>query len=190
MQPEMGRIETVAMDGPRLLALGDDAPEIAGDAFVAPGVTVIGQVRVGSRASIWYGSVVRGDAERITIGAGSNVQDGCVVHADPGYPVVVGERVTVGHRAVIHGCLIGDDVLVGMGAVLMNGVRIGRGSLIAAGAVVTQHTEVPEGSLVAGVPARVVRPVADRERDLITAGADHYLEHAARHHDARPAAGA
>jgi carbonic anhydrase/acetyltransferase-like protein (isoleucine patch superfamily) len=183
VQPELGRIETPAADGPRVLALGDATPEIADDAFIAMGATVIGRVRLGSRSSVWYGSVLRGDTETIAVGERTNIQDGCVVHADPGFPTVLGDGVTVGHRAVVHGSRVDDEVLIGMGAVLMNGVRVGRGSVIAAGAVVTQHTEIPEGSLVAGVPARVLRPVGDRERDMIATGARHYVEHAARHRD-------
>lgn len=181
MEPELGRIETADGDAARILALGDDRPDIAEDAFVAPGATVVGRVRVGAESSLWYGSVLRGDTERITVGRRTNIQDGCVGHADPGSPLVVGDGVTIGHRAVIHGCEIGDNVLIGMGAVLMNGVRVGRGSLVAAGAVVTQHTEIPPGSLVAGLPATVVREVADDEVDLITDGARHYLDLAERH---------
>jgi carbonic anhydrase/acetyltransferase-like protein (isoleucine patch superfamily) len=184
VQPELGRIETTPADGPRVLALGDDVPDIADSAFVAAGATLIGRVRVGARSSVWYGSVLRGDADDIVIGAETNIQDGCVVHADAGFPAVLGDRITVGHRAVIHGCRVDDDVLVGMGAVVMNGVHVGRGSLIAAGAVVTQNTEIPEGSLVAGVPAKVLRPVSEDERDMIAVGARHYVEYAARHRDA------
>lgn len=174
-------------DGPRLLAIGDTRPDVAGDAFVAPGATVIGRVHLGSRSSVWYGCVLRGDTADIRIGDGSNVQDGAVVHADPGYPAVVGDGVTIGHRAVIHGCRVDDDVLVGMGAVLMNGAHVGRGSVIAAGAVVTQGTEIPEGSLVAGVPAKVVRAVGEAERQLISSGARHYVETAELHRGATPA---
>lgn len=179
MQPQSGDRD---MPGPQVLALDDDVPDIA-DAFVASGATIVGRVRVRAQASVWYGSVVRGDSETIEIGERTNLQDGCVVHADPGFPAVLGSGVTVGHRAVIHGCRVDDDVLVGMGAVLMNGVRVGRGSVIAAGAVVTQHTEIPEGSLVAGVPAKVLRPVGDAEREMIARGARHYVELAARHRD-------
>lgn len=169
--------------GARIAPFGADTPDIAGDAFVAPGATVIGRVRVGARSSVWYGSVLRGDVADISIGEDTNIQDGCVGHADEGYPLEVGDRVTVGHRVVIHGCRIADDVLVGMGAVLMNGVTVGSGSLIAAGAVVTQNTEIPPGSLVAGVPARVRGEVGDAERELIADGAPHYVELAAQHRD-------
>lgn len=169
--------------GARIASLGGHTPEIAADAFVAPGATVIGRVHIGARSSVWYGTVLRGDVADISIGEDTNIQDGCVGHADEGYPLEIGDRVTVGHRVVIHGCRIADDVLVGMGAVLMNGVTVGSGSLIAAGAVVTQDAEIPPGSLVAGVPAKVRRQVGDAERGLITVGAQHYVELAARHRD-------
>ena len=176
-----------AADPPRLLALAGDRPDIADDAFVAPGATVIGRVRLRSRSSVWYGCVLRGDTADIDIGERTNVQDGTVVHADPGYPTIVGDRVTIGHRAVIHGCRIDDDVLVGMGAVVMNGAHIGRGSVIAAGAVVTQGTDIPEASLVAGIPAKVIRTVGDAEQQLIASGARHYVERAELHRGATPA---
>lgn len=169
--------------GARIASFGAHTPEIAEDAFVAPGATVIGRVRIGARSSVWYGTVLRGDVADISIGEGTNIQDGCVGHADEGYPLQIGDRVTVGHRVVIHGCRIADDVLIGMGAVLMNGVTVGTGSLIAAGAVVTQDTEIPPGSLVAGVPATVRRQVGDAEHELITDGAQHYVELAAQHRE-------
>jgi carbonic anhydrase/acetyltransferase-like protein (isoleucine patch superfamily) len=169
--------------GARIASFGADTPDIADDAFVAPGATVIGRVRVGARSSVWYGSVLRGDVANISIGEHTNIHDGCVGHADEGYPLEVGDRVTVGHRVVIHGCRIADDVLIGMGAVLMNGVTVGCGSLIAAGAVVTQNTEIPPGSQVAGVPAKVRRQVGDAERELIASGAQHYVELAGQHRD-------
>lgn len=177
MQAETGQT------GARIVSLGAHTPEIADDAFVAAGATVIGRVRVGPRSSVWYGTVLRGDVADISIGEDTNIQDGCIGHADEGYPLEIGDRVTVGHRVVIHGCRIADDVLVGMGAVLMNGVSVGSGSLIAAGAVVTQGTEIPPGSLVAGVPAQVRREVGDAERELIAGGAQHYVELAARHRE-------
>lgn len=184
MQPEPGRIDPPPTPGPQILVFADDVPQIAGDAFVAPGATVIGRVRIGAESSVWYGTVLRGDTEQITIGERTNLQDGCVGHADPGSPLTLGDRVTVGHRAVVHGCVVGDNVLVGMGAVLMNGVRVGSRSLVAAGAVVTPGTEVPAGSLVAGVPAQVVREVGGAELELIANGAEHYVVLAARHRDA------
>lgn len=125
---------------------------------------VVGSVTIGAGASVWYGAVIRGDAEVITVGAGSNIQDNCTLHADLGFPLVIGERISVGHNAVLHGCTIEDDVLVGMNSTVLNGARIGAGSLVAAGAVVPQGMEVPPGSLVAGVPAKVRRELTEEER--------------------------
>jgi carbonic anhydrase/acetyltransferase-like protein (isoleucine patch superfamily) len=180
MQTGAGRARPQT-DGPRILPFDETEPDIADDAFVAPGATIVGRVRVGARSSVWYGTILRGDVADITIGEDTNIQDGSVGHADPGYPLRIGDRVTVGHRAVIHGCDIADDVLVGMGAVLMNGATVGRGSLIAAGAVVTQDTEIPPGSVVAGVPAKIRGEVGDAERELILGGAQHYVELGAQH---------
>lgn len=181
VQTESGRAAPPPAEVPRILAYRGQEPVISDDAFVAPGATVVGRVRVGAGSSVWYGSVLRGDSSTIDIGDDTNIQDSCVGHSDEEYPLVIGDRVTVGHRVVIHGCQVADDVLVGMGAVLMNGVRVGSGSLIAAGAVVTQGTQIREGSLVAGVPAKVLRQVSDAERELIVDSAGHYRE-LARHH--------
>jgi carbonic anhydrase/acetyltransferase-like protein (isoleucine patch superfamily) len=161
--------------------LGDRAPQIAESAWVAPGATVVGAVTLGDGASVWYGSVLRADSEPISVGRGSNVQDLSVMHADPGFPCTVGAGVSVGHRAVLHGCTVEDDVLVGMGAVVLNGARIGAGSLVAAGAVVLGGTEVPPGSLVAGVPAKVRRTLTDEEVAEIHRNASHYVELTATH---------
>jgi carbonic anhydrase/acetyltransferase-like protein (isoleucine patch superfamily) len=158
-----------------IIGVGGLEPEVDPSAFVAPTAVVVGAVRLGPRASIWYQAVLRGDAETISIGADTNIQDNCTVHADPGCRVEVGERVTVGHNAVLHGCVVEDDVLVGMGARVLNGARIGAGSLIAAGAVVQQGTQVPPGSMVAGVPARVKRQVTADELVSIKANAEGYL---------------
>lgn len=126
-------------------------------------------------ASVWYGSVIRADGDAISIGRYSNIQDGCVLHADPGVPVSLGEHVSVGHKAVLHGCTIADNVLIGMSATVLNGAKIGSGSLIAAGAVILEGSEIPPNSLVAGVPGKVRREISEDERGLITANADHYL---------------
>ncbi|WP_035844404.1 gamma carbonic anhydrase family protein [Kitasatospora azatica] len=158
-----------------IIGVGGFEPEVDPTAFVAPTAVVVGAVRLGPRASVWYQAVLRGDAGAISIGADSNIQDNCTVHADPGFDVEVGERVTVGHNAVLHGCLVEDDVLVGMGARVLNGARIGAGSLVAAGAVVPQGTQVPAGSLVAGVPAKVRRPLTPDELLGIKANAEGYL---------------
>ncbi|MFG2825740.1 gamma carbonic anhydrase family protein [Kitasatospora sp. NPDC048365] len=158
-----------------ITGIGGLEPEIDPSAFVAPTAVVIGAVRLGPRASVWYQAVLRGDAEAIAIGADSNVQDNCTVHADPGFPVRVGDRVTVGHNAVLHGCTVEDDVLVGMGARVLNGARVGTGSLIAAGTVVPQGADIPAGSLVAGVPGKVKRPLTAEEQAAIKLNADGYL---------------
>lgn len=161
--------------------LGPDAPTVAASAWVAPGATLIGAVQVLDEASIWYAAVLRGDGGRIEIGAGSNIQDGTVVHADPGLPAVLGAGVSVGHRAVLHGCLIEDDVLIGMGAIVLNGARIGRGSLVAAGTVVLEGARIPAGSLVAGVPGIVRRATTDDEQRRIVDNAATYRELRVRH---------
>jgi carbonic anhydrase/acetyltransferase-like protein (isoleucine patch superfamily) len=150
-------------------------------AFIAQGAIVLGDVLIGSGSSVWYNSVLRGDTDRITIGTDTNIQDLSMIHADPGVPCVVGNRVTVGHRVILHGCVVEDDCLIGMGAVLLNGVRIGRGSVIGAGALVLENTEVPPGSLVLGFPAKVVRPVDESMRSRIEHAWRHYVEKAGRH---------
>ena len=171
------------MDNPDTFvgALEFGSPSIDAEAFVAPTAVVVGAVTMGPRSSIWYGAVARADAEVIEIGEGSNVQDGCTLHSDPGFPLVVGRNVTVGHRVVLHGARVDDEVLVGMGSVVMNGAHIGSGSIIAAGAVVTQGKEFPPGSVIAGVPARVVREATDD--DLL-----HIRGNAASYTDRLPAA--
>jgi carbonic anhydrase/acetyltransferase-like protein (isoleucine patch superfamily) len=156
-------------------------PEVDREAFTAPTSVVLGDVRLAAGASVWYHAVLRGDCESITVGSGSNVQDNSTVHADPGFPAVIGERVTVGHNAVLHGCVIEDDVLVGMGSTVLNGAHIGAGSLIAANALVPQGTRVPPGSLVAGVPAKVRRELTDEEREMVRINAAHYVELARAH---------
>ena len=152
------------------------APDIDDDAFVAPTAVVVGAVTMGPRSSIWYSAVARADSETIVIGERSNVQDGSTLHSDPGFPLVIGTGVTVGHRVILHGARIDDDVLVGMGAVVMNGAHIGAGSIIAAGAVVTQGKQIPAGSVVAGVPAKVVREATDDDLLHIRGNAAAYYE--------------
>lgn len=159
---------------PLVAAVGGASPRVADDAFLAAGAVVLGDVELGAGASVWYGAVLRGDTAPIRIGAQTNLQDGVVVHADHGFPTTVGARVSVGHRAVLHGCTVGDDVLVGMGATLLNGCTIGSWSLVAAGAVVREGFEVPEGSLVAGVPAKVLRPLSEEERQRVALNAPAY----------------
>jgi carbonic anhydrase/acetyltransferase-like protein (isoleucine patch superfamily) len=167
-----------ASDGALLLGYGATRPEVDADAWVAPGAVVVGAARLLARSSVWYAAVVRADGDSIELGEGSNLQDGCVMHTDPGFPLVVGAGVSVGHRAVLHGCTVEDDVLVGMGAVLLNGSRVGRGSLVAAGAVLLEGTEVPPGSLVAGVPAKVRRELTADELAGVRDNARQYEERA------------
>lgn len=164
------------MSEPFLGELDGHQPQIASNAFIALGVTVIGRVTVGKHSSIWYGSVVRGDDEEIVIGENCNVQDLCLLHADPGFPTKLGDRVTVGHRVIVHGARVEEDVLIGMGAILLNGAHVGSGSVIAAGAVVTPGTEIPEKSLVAGLPAKVVRPVREADTEMIQHASDSYVQ--------------
>lgn len=152
-------------------------------AFIAPGAHVLGDVSLGRNASVWYNAVIRADMESITIGDETNIQDLSVLHVDEGVPCVVGRRVGVGHRAILHGCTVEDECLVGMGAVLLNHVRVGTGSVIAAGAVLSEGAEVPPGSLVVGVPGRVVRPVGEALRARIRATWEHYVLLARRHAD-------
>jgi carbonic anhydrase/acetyltransferase-like protein (isoleucine patch superfamily) len=159
----VGRHESMTADRPRLRSLPSGQPTVSDDAWVAPGATLVGAVTLGSRSSVWYGAVLRGDGDCIEVGEGSNIQDGCVLHTDPGFPLHVGDGVSVGHRAVLHGCDIADGVLVGMGAVVLNGARVGPRSLVAAGAVVLENAEIPAQSLVAGAPAKVRRPLTDDE---------------------------
>lgn len=162
-------------------------PRIAEDSWAAHGSTLAGSVTLSSGASVWYGSVVRADGDRISIGRYSNIQDGCVLHADPGFPVNIGEHVSVGHRAVLHGCTVEDEVLVGMSATVLNGAHIGTGTLVAAGTVILEGTEIPPNSLVAGVPGKVRRETSTEERELVKANAEHYLE-LKRQHERAPEA--
>jgi len=167
------------------IALGDHTPLVDDEAWVAPNATLIGNVELAGGASVWYGAVLRGDGASIRIGTGSNIQDNCVVHVDPGFPATVGEGVSVGHGAVLHGCTIGDNVLVGMNATVLNGARIGAGSLIAAGALVTEGAEIPEGSLVAGVPGKVRRSLTPEELEHIRTNGTIYVELTRQHRAAQ-----
>ena len=160
-------------------------PTIDPTAWVAPNATLLGDVTLGARASIWYGCVVRGDTDRITIGAETNIQDLTMVHVDEGVPCIVGNDVTVGHRAILHGCIIEDECLIGMGAVLLNRAVIGTGSVVAAGAVVPEGMVVPPGSLVMGVPGKVVRPVDAELKKRIESTWRHYVEQSRLHREGK-----
>jgi len=155
-------------------------PQVHPSAFVADSAQVIGDVTLAENSSVWFGAVIRGDSDRISIGAGSNIQDGSVLHVDSGCPLTVGERVTVGHRVVLHGCTIGDETLIGIGAVVLNGARIGRNCLVGAGALVTEGKEFPDGSMILGSPAKAVRQLTPEQIEGLRRSAEHYIGNARR----------
>ena len=157
----------------------DWRPEVAEGAYVAPGAHVIGNVRLAPRASVWFGSILRGDNEPIVVGEDSNIQDGSVLHTDPGFPLIIGAGVTVGHQAMLHGCTIGDGSLIGIQAVVLNGARIGRNCLVGAGALVTEGKTFPDGSLIIGTPARAVRELDADTIAKLRDNATHYVDRAA-----------
>ena len=156
------------------------APRVAASAWVADTAQVIGNVVLGENASVWFGTVVRGDTEAITIGAGTNIQDASVLHADFGQPLVVGERVTVGHQVMLHGCTIGDETLIVIGAIVLNGARIGKNCLVGAGALVTEGKEFPDGSMIIGSPAKAVRELSPEQIEGLRQSARHYMDNARR----------
>jgi carbonic anhydrase/acetyltransferase-like protein (isoleucine patch superfamily) len=164
-----------------LYVLDDIGPTLAAGAWAAPSADLIGDVRLGTRASIWFGAVIRADNTPILIGADSNVQDGAVGHSDPGAPLTIGARVTVGHQAILHGCTIGDQALVGMGARVLNGAVIGANSLVGAGALVTEGKCFEAGMLIVGVPARAIRPLREQEIAALALSAEHYALKAAQY---------
>ncbi len=159
-------------------SLGDRHPQIDASAYVADGAQLIGDVVLASGTSVWFNAVLRGDTDQISIGTGSNIQDGAILHADPGFPCTVGTGVVTGHGAILHGCQIGDDCLIGMGAIVLNGARIASGSIVAAGAVVPEGKEFPPRSLIMGVPAKVVRVTTPQDLEDIASGARHYQDRA------------
>lgn len=161
-----------------LYALGEFQPKLpAPDRFwIAPDASVIGKVELGEDVGIWFGSVLRGDNEPIIIGAGSNIQEGVMIHTDPRYPVKIDEGCTIGHHAIIHGCVIGDNSLVGMGATILNGAKIGRNCLIGANALITEGKEFPDNSLIVGSPAKVIRPLDDEAVEKLRQSALRYIE--------------
>jgi carbonic anhydrase/acetyltransferase-like protein (isoleucine patch superfamily) len=145
-------------------------------AFIHPAAIVTGDVTLGARVSVWPTAVLRGDSDSITVGDDSNVQDGTIVHADEGIPTIIGKRVAIGHRAIVHGSIIDDDCLIAMGAILLNGVRVGSGSIVGAGAVCREGMQIPANSLVLGVPAKIIRQTTPDDRDRIRKTVDTYLE--------------
>lgn len=161
--------------------LDDKTPRLADGAWVADTAAVIGDVVLEADASVWFGAVLRGDNATITVGAGSNVQDGTVIHTDTDFPVTIGPKVTIGHQVMLHGCTIGEGSLVGIGAVVLNGARIGKGCLVGAGALVTEGKEFPDHSVIMGAPAKVVRQVTPEQAERLAHGGDHYVDNANRY---------
>ena len=159
-----------------IYALGDLTPSLpeSGSYWIAPSADVIGNVTLAEEVSIWFNAALRGDNEPIVIGRGSNVQEGAVFHTDPGFPLTVGENVTVGHMALLHGCTIGDDTLVGMGAMVMNGAKVGKGCLIGANAMITEGKEIPDGSMVLGAPGKIVKTLDDAAIKAMGRAAESY----------------
>jgi carbonic anhydrase/acetyltransferase-like protein (isoleucine patch superfamily) len=164
-----------------LYQLDDIGPTLGAGAWAAPSADLIGDVRLGSRASVWFGAVIRADNTPILIGADSNVQDGAVGHSDPGAPLTIGARVTVGHQAILHGCTVSDDCLIGMGARVLNGSFLGPECLVGAGALITEGKRFGEGGLIVGSPARFIRPLTEAEKAGLRLSAAHYAEKAARY---------
>lgn len=163
-----------------IYSLDGIAPDIAASAWIAPDANVIGRIVVEEDASIWFGAILRGDNEEIRVGRGSNVQENCVLHTDIGFPLQIGPDCTIGHKAMLHGCIIGEGSLIGMGAVVLNGARIGKGCLIGAGALITEGKEIPDGSLVMGAPGKVVRQLDEAGLLRLRASAAGYRANARR----------
>lgn len=161
-----------------LFQLGQDRPQVHPSVFVAPGAIVVGKVELHENSSIWFNVSLRGDNDLIVLGEGSNIQEGSVLHTDTGHPLTIGKRVTVGHQAMLHGCTIGDESLIGMQAILLNGSQVGRHCIIGAGALLTGNTVIPEGSMVLGSPAKVVRPLKPEEIEMIRQAAAGYVDRA------------
>jgi len=166
-----------------IYALGDLTPEIDADTWVAPDANVIGRVRLHAGTSVWFGATLRGDNEWIELGAGTNVQEGCTLHTDMGYPLTIGRDCTIGHNVILHGCVIGDETLIGMGATILNGAKIGKNCLIGAGALITEGKEIPDGSLVMGAPGKVVRQLDDVAFENLRRSASHYQDNMRRYRD-------
>ena len=164
-----------------LYALDDLAPQLSEGAWAAPSADLIGDVRLAARASVWFGAVIRADNTPILIGEDSNIQDGAIGHSDPGFPLTIGARVTVGHQAILHGCTIADDCLIGMGARVLNGAVLEPECLVGAGALITEGKTFPAGSLIVGSPARAIRQLSDAEKHALRVSAAHYAEKAARY---------
>ena len=161
-----------------VFVLGDVTPRVASSAYVAPNATVLGNVTLQENASVWFGATLRGDNENIDIGESSNVQDGAVLHTDPGFPMSIAAHVSIGHQAMLHGCTVGEGSLIGIQAIVLNGATIGKGCLVAAGAVVTEGKSFPDNSLILGVPAKLMRELSEDERSNIRKIAENYAARA------------
>ena len=160
-----------------IIDLGDKKLKTADDNFwIAPSASVIGDVNLERDASIWFNAILRADNEPITIGEGSNVQDGAIIHTDPGYACNIGKKVTVGHMAMLHGCSIGDGSLIGIGSVVLNGAKIGKNCIIGSKALVTEGMDVPDGSMVLGIPGKIKKTLTEEEQSVVPLGADHYID--------------
>jgi carbonic anhydrase/acetyltransferase-like protein (isoleucine patch superfamily) len=168
-----------------IYAIGDLAPWFGPGAWAAPSADLIGDVRLGARASVWFGAVLRGDNTPLILGEETNFQDGAIGHSDPGFPLTIGARVTVGHQAILHGCTVHDDCLIGMGAHILNGAVIESECIVGAGALITEGKRFESGSLIVGSPARIVRQVTDEEKQALRVSAAHYAEKAARYAELR-----
>ena len=167
--------------GMAIYELDGVAPRAAESAWVADSAQVMGNVVLEEHSSVWFGAVLRGDTETITVGEGSNIQDGSVMHADHGFPLTVGKHVTVGHQVMLHGCTIGDESLIGIGATVLNGAKIGKNCLVGAGALVTEGKEFPDGSMIIGSPARVMKTLTPEQIEGLRRSAAHYIENAQRY---------
>jgi len=160
-----------------IIDLGDKKLQTSDDNFwIAPNASVIGEVNLERDASIWFNAILRADNEPITIGEGSNVQDGAIIHTDPGYACNIGKKVTVGHMAMLHGCSIGDGSLIGIGSVVLNGAKIGKNCIIGSKALVTEGMEVPDGSMVLGIPGKIKKTLTEEEQSVVPLGAEHYID--------------
>jgi carbonic anhydrase/acetyltransferase-like protein (isoleucine patch superfamily) len=166
-----------------IYSLGDRKVEVLGEQFIAPSASVIGSVILEDNVSVWFNVVIRADNDVIHIGEGSNIQDGSVLHVDPGFPLTIGKRVTVGHKVMLHGCTVGDGSLIGMNAVVLNGARIGKGCLIGANALVTENMEVPDGSVVLGSPGKIRRTLNPETQEELAAGAQRYIDRGKRYRE-------
>lgn len=163
--------------------LGKLVPKLAGNNFIAPNATLIGNVELKSKASIWFNVVIRADLAKVTIGENANIQDGSILHVDEGFPMSIGNNVTIGHKVMLHGCTIGDESLIGMNAVVLNGAKIGKNCLIGANSLVTENMVVPDGHLVLGSPAKIIKPLDEKTKAMFIASAAHYVENGQRYID-------